>query len=177
MKHLRAVIAVFAVVLMLGMANAATPVTAFEYFPSWSSVAPPERAVESLTYTLGAIFFGNTTSQIVDVSWVACSPAQANALLGSFQALRSASGTYPYAKWTVSATTGTVVAYQYFGNYAIYSLYDQYGDYEGNVQGYLISSYAFNSVNGGGVGNPGSWQLGKYEPVWAPVPYAAASKE
>jgi hypothetical protein len=152
----------------------------FEYFPQ--QVLTPCWAVDTLVFQQGpSAFPGGVGFQVVDISADVVSKEYAEALLATFQALdyKLAAGlTTKYGgvvKFTIirdpNDPTDDRDMYMFDGP-------DSTGDaYEGTLAGFQSRQFAYNGVNGGGVGNPGAWKFkSQAEPIWVPSPVPAGTK-
>jgi hypothetical protein len=153
----------------------------FQFYPQ--QTLKPCWAVDSLIYQQGpAEFPDGSFFQTVDISTDVVTKEYATDLLANFQALgyKNAAG--------LTTKYGGVVKFTIIRNPAdptddrdmyMFEGPDSTGNYyEGTLADYQARQCSYNAVNGGGVGNPGSWKLpkGQPEPVWVPVPAPADAK-
>lgn len=141
----------------------------FEFFPKYEPAVC--WALDSLTYQAGPATFDNGAYfQVTNIANIAVTEDEAKALLAAFQKIgyKNAVG--------ITSKQGNVITYTVLDSTDkrnVWGLYGANNFYEGLLSGYVAAMYAYNDVNGGGVGNPGSWTLphGAYEPVWTPTPH------
>lgn len=155
MKFVKYLVLILALAIA-SLGQVANPVlpTSAPVYPTYASVRVPDFAVLTLTYQLGASFFGGSYQEVADVGDLVSTPEQAAALLKTFQTLGY--------KWTLNSLTGSVLTLEYPDSRREFQFWSG-PTYCGNVQQYLIASY----VNG--VGAPGTWSKGPFGPIWTPT--------
>ena len=146
----------------------------FQYWPDPGLQNKPCWAVDTLIYQLGPTFLNGAYFQVVDIQSMVVPTAWANDFFATCQKLG-----YKLAA-SLTNKVGNVIKYNIIQpdgrDYWCFAGPESNGyAYEGNLAGYFAVENRYNDVNGGGVGNSGSWTLpaGAAEPVWTPTPYVA----
>ena len=146
----------------------------FQYWPEQSTQSKACWAIDEEVYQLGPTFLNGAYFQAVDIQSMVVPTAWANAFLATCQKLG-----YKLAS-SLTNKPGNNIKYNIIQpdgrDYWCFAGPASNGyAFEGLLAGYYAGENRYNVVNGGGVGNNGSWTwpVGTVEPVWTPTPYVA----